>query len=105
MTQLLIEHAPSPMKLEVLNVDDWPTIHKSAGMHTCSVGESETYYIEEGDAEIQVDGEQPLQLSSGDLLTILPDTDCVWHVKKDMTIHQSISSSRADFQRICLSKA
>jgi len=77
------------MKLEILNVEDWPVVHKPVGMHPSSVTASETYYIEEGDAEITVDGEEPVRASRGDLLTIMPDKSCIWHVKSEMTMYKS----------------
>ncbi|MCY4150168.1 MAG: cupin domain-containing protein [Gammaproteobacteria bacterium] len=89
MTHILIEYKPSPMKLEILNVEDWPVVHKPVGMHPSSVTASETYYIEEGDAEITVDGEEPVRASRGDLLTIMPGKGCIWHVKSEMTMYKS----------------
>lgn len=89
MTQILIEHAPSPMKLEILNVEDWPVVHKPVGVHSSSATASETCYIEEGEAEIIVDGEPPVRARSGDLLTIMPGRDFIWDVKTAMTIYQS----------------
>ena len=91
MTHILIEYKPSPMKLEILNVEDWPVIHKPVGMHPSPVTIRETYYIEEGEAEITVDGEEPIRASRGDLLTIMPGKDCIWHVKAEMTMYQAIA--------------
>jgi len=89
MTHILVEYKPSPMKLEILNVEDWPAMHKSVGMHPSSVTTRETYYIEEGEAEITTDGEGPIRVSGGDLLTIMPGKDCVWHVKTEITMYKS----------------
>ncbi len=90
MNQILVEHAPSPMKLEVLNVENWPMTQKPVGEHASSaVTVSQTFYIEEGDAVIVIEGEQPIEVSSGDLLTILPGKDCEWHVKTEMTLYHA----------------
>jgi len=87
MTKILVEHAPSPMKLEVLNVEDWVLVKRPVGVHLSSVTASQTFYIEEGDAEIIIDGELPVEVSGDDLLTIMSGTDCAWHITTEMTLY------------------
>ena len=90
MTQVLVEQYPSPMKLEVLNVDDWPILQHEAGRFETREERTETSLIVEGEAEIQVDGEQPVVIREGDLVTILPGTRCSWHITKAIKRHHSL---------------
>ena len=90
MTQVLVEKYPSPMKLEVLNVDDWPILQHEAGRFETCEERTETSLIVEGEAEIQVDGEQPVVIREGDLVTILPGTRCSWHITKAIKRHHSL---------------
>ena len=90
MTQVLVEQYPSPMKLEVLNVDDWPILQHEAGRFETCEERTETSLIVEGEAEIQVDGEQPVLIREGDLVTILPGTRCSWHITKAIKRHHSL---------------
>ena len=77
------------MKLDILGVDDWPVRHEPVGVHHRQVEASETYYVVEGEAEIRAAGEEPVRVSGGDLLTILPGTACVWHITKEIELHCS----------------
>jgi len=87
MGQVLVEKNPSPMKLEVLNVDDWPILQHEPGQFETCEERTETSLILEGEAHIQVDGEQPVMIQDGDLVTILPGTPCSWHITKAIKRH------------------
>lgn len=68
------------MKLEVLGVDDWPMIRESPGDSERHYPSTETSYIARGGGHIHVKDEEPQGFSAGDLITVLPDTLCVWYI-------------------------
>ncbi len=80
MKRILIERDPSPIKLEVLNVDDWALISEPVGVTERQYKNTETSYIIEGAGKIEVKGGEDVFFIEGDLLTILPDTTCIWNV-------------------------
>ena len=90
MPQVLVEHDPSPMKLEVLGAEDWPLVTDGVGTETRDYPTTETSYILEGHAEIRVDGEGDISIGPGDLVTVMPQTHCVWNITKAIQRHYSI---------------
>ena len=86
MSQILVEHDPSPMKLEVLYVDCWP-VKEAPGSYHRKTELCETSYIVEGEAQISTSDEPPVKVIAGDLVTIMPDTDCVWHITREIERH------------------
>ena len=86
---VLVEHDPSPLKLEVLGVFDWPESRES-GLRECAArAATETSYILEGEARIDANGQPPVDVSEGDLVTVMPDTACVWIITKAIVRHYS----------------
>ncbi len=85
--QVLVEQAPSPMKLEVLNVEYWPVIKEPAGISERHYAETETSFIVAGAGEIAVEGQATVKFTAGDLVTVLPETQCLWHVTAAIERH------------------
>lgn len=86
---VLVEHDPSPLKLEVLGVFEWPVSEESGQRtHRCQPG-TETSYILEGEARVDVPGQPPVDVSEGDLVTVMPQTECVWTITKAIVRHYS----------------
>jgi uncharacterized cupin superfamily protein len=89
MPQILVEHDPSPMKLEVLDVEEWPTVVEPVGSSEHDYRQTETSYIVEGEGAIKAVGEEAVLIGTGDLVTILPDTICTWTITKEIERHYS----------------
>jgi hypothetical protein len=87
MNLALVENDPSPMKLEVLGAEDWPLVIDSIGSFERTIDSTEISYIIDGEAEIVAEGEPPINIKEGDLLTIMPDTQCVWTITKAIQRH------------------
>ncbi len=87
MPQALVESDPSPMKLEILDVEDWPMIINEIGEFEVTTIATETSYIVEGEAKI-VDGEGSIvSVASGDLLALLPEGQYRWTITKEIHRH------------------
>ncbi len=87
MSKILVESDPSPMKLEVLGVEDWPVSVRGPGLSTHEYPHTETCYVITGDARLTpVDGE-PVRIREGDLVTLLPGLVCTWHVHTSIRSH------------------
>jgi len=87
MGQVLIEKSPSPMKLEVLNVDHWSIDQKAEGEVEFYYEDTETSLIIEGAGEIRAADGTSVGFSAGDLVTIMPGTRCVWHITEAIERH------------------
>ena len=80
MPNILIEKAPSPMKLEIMGVDDWQTERWEPGVHFefCSI--VQTNHIACGCGSISVADEGEYDFDEGDLITVMPETECQWNI-------------------------
>ena len=87
MAKILVEHSPSPMKLEVLNVDDWPIVREPSGMIERHYDQTETSYIAEGEGVIHSEDGDTIEFYEGDMITILPDTSCRWNITEPIERH------------------
>ena len=61
-------------------MDDWSVIREAPGDSERHYPATETSYIARGCGHILVDGEEPQSFCTGDLITVLPDTLCVWNI-------------------------
>lgn len=87
MSGILVEHNPSPMKLEVMGVEDWPIWTKDVSTFKWSYEETETCYLLEGEAIVTPDGGEPVRLREGDLVTFLADLACTWEIRSPVKKH------------------
>lgn len=87
MPRVLVERSPSPMKLDVLGVEDWPLVVEPAGRVVRHCPTTETSYIASGAGEISVRGEEPVPFAAGDLVTVMPDTECAWDITEEIERH------------------
>ncbi|MFC2154000.1 cupin domain-containing protein [Candidatus Altiarchaeota archaeon] len=70
---------PSKEELGSLGVDSWGTWEKEISDFDWQYGESETFYVLEGRAKVDVpDGE--VEFGPGDLVTFPAGMKCTWHV-------------------------
>lgn len=85
--QILLERNPSPMKLEVLGVYDWPIWRKEASSFPWSYDRQETCYILRGRFTVTPEGGEPQQFQRGDLITFPAGLRCTWDIEQDVEKH------------------
>lgn len=87
MSELLIEHNPSPLKLEVLGVDDWPIRTDEVSTFSAHYEETEISYVIAGEAIITTQSGEAILARDGDMITCMPGLDCNWAIKETLTRH------------------
>lgn len=87
MSTILVEHNPSPMKLEVMGVEHWPVWTKEVSTFKWSYDQTETCYFLAGEVVVTPDGGDPVHLREGDLVTFLADLSCTWEVRSPVRKH------------------
>lgn len=91
MSEITVEHNPSPAKLEVMGVYDWPIWAKEVSQFPWTYDSSETCYILEGEVIVIPEGGQPVQLGEGDLVTFSAGMSCTWQIRRDIKKHYKFS--------------
>ena len=89
MPSVLVEQNPSPMKLEVMGVEDWPLRVEPVGELDALADDAGTSYIVRGEATLQAADEDPVTVGEGDLVVILPGTCCRWTITKEIERHHA----------------
>ncbi len=89
MNGVLIESDPSPIKLEVLGVEDWYLVKEQVGQRSHLESRTETSYIVEGSGTITDEDGHQHPFMEGDLVTIMPNTECRWHITEAIERHYS----------------
>ena len=91
MNKITIEHEPDQARLEELGVFSWPTWEKEVSQFPWSYDSEETCYFLEGEVEVFPDGEQPVTVGQGDLVTFPKGMACQWNIRKPVKKHYSFS--------------
>jgi uncharacterized cupin superfamily protein len=87
MSEITIEHNVTPVKLDAMDVDCWPTWTKEVSTFEWTYGENEMCYILEGEAIITpVDGE-PVTIQRGDLIRFPAGMSCTWQITEAIEKH------------------
>lgn len=84
---ILLERNPSPAKLEVLGVYDWPIWRKKACTFDWTYADHEICYILEGRFRVTLEGNEPQEFRRGDLITFPAGMKCVWEILEDVEKH------------------
>jgi len=87
MNDILIEHNPSPAKLEVMGVYGWPIWSKEVSTFPWTYDQTETCYFLEGEVIVTPEGGAPVQMGDGDLVTFRRGMSCTWEIKEDVKKH------------------
>ncbi len=87
MNDILIEHDPSPMKLEAMGMEDWPIGADPVSVREKSYDRTETTFILRGRADLTPQGGGTVEIVRGDLVTFLPETRCTWNITEAMERH------------------
>jgi uncharacterized cupin superfamily protein len=85
--QIFIEHNPSPAKLDVIGVYDWPIWTKEVSTFPWKYDQRETCYLLEGDVTVTPDGGQPVRIVAGDLVTFPAGLSCTWEIREAVRKH------------------
>jgi uncharacterized cupin superfamily protein len=88
--QILLERNPSPMKLEVLGVYDWPIWRREASSFPWTYDRQETCYILRGRFPVTPEGGEPQQFKRGDLITFAAGLRCTWDIEQDVEKHYDL---------------
>ncbi len=90
MDSITVESKPSPAKLDVMGVEDWPVWEKEASVFPWTYAEAETCYILEGEAMVTPDGGTPVVLKRGDLVRFDEGLACTWDIRVPVKKHYKL---------------
>ncbi|NOZ09685.1 MAG: cupin domain-containing protein [Gammaproteobacteria bacterium] len=90
MNDIVVEHNPSPAKLEVMNVDDWPIWTKEVSTFDWTYDTAETCYILEGSATVTPKKGGPVRLEEGDLVNFARGLSCTWEIHQAIKKHYDL---------------
>lgn len=78
--KILLERNPSPLKLEVLGVDQWGSWKKEPSTFPWKYTHQETCYVLRGRFRVTPDGGEPMEFQRGDLITFPAGLSCTWEI-------------------------
>lgn len=83
-SEILLERNPSPLKLEVLGVENWGIWRKEASTFPWTYNQQETCYIIKGRFVVTPDGGTAQEFQRGDLITFPRGMSCTWEILEDV---------------------
>jgi uncharacterized cupin superfamily protein len=84
---ILCEHKPSPAKLEVLGVEDWPIWRKEVSKFPWAYSQTEVCYILKGRFLVTPNGGETQEFVRGDLITFPAGLECTWEILESVEKH------------------
>jgi len=87
MNEIHIEHNPSPKKLDVIGVYDWPVWTKEVSRFPWKYDQKETCYILEGEAIVTPDNGAPVRIVESDLVMFPAGMSCTWEILSPIQKH------------------
>jgi len=87
MGMITVEHNPSPAKLEVMGVYDWPVWEKEASVFPWRYDQKETCYFLRGRVIVTPEGGDPVEMAEGDLVIFPAGMSCIWDIREDVEKH------------------
>jgi hypothetical protein len=87
MPGILIEHNPSPAKLDVIGVYDWPIWSKEVSTFPWTYDRRETCYLLEGEVIVTPQGGEPVHIVAGDFVTFPQGMSCTWKILQPVRKH------------------
>jgi len=82
--KIIVEHNPSPMKLEVMGVERWGIWQKQASTFPWTYNQQETCYILRGKFTVTPSGGEAETFIRGDLITFPAGMSCTWEILEDV---------------------
>ena len=90
MSKIKIDKSVSPEKLQELGVKQWPIWEKEESSFPWSYDEDEVCYILEGKVVVTPDGDDPVEIEKGDLVTFPKGMSCTWDIQKKIRKHYNL---------------
>lgn len=87
MSLISVEHNPSPAKLDVMGVYDWPIWEKEESTFPWTYDQKETCFLLAGLVEVTPDGGDPVTIQAGDLVIFPKGMSCTWVIKEAVEKH------------------
>jgi hypothetical protein len=87
MDPITCEHNPSPAKLDVMGVFDWPIWEKEVSTFPWTYDEKETCYLLSGEVVVTPEGGVAVTLRRGDLVIFPEGMRCTWDVRSPVRKH------------------
>ncbi len=84
MSDVYIEKNPSPAKLEVLGVYEWPTWEREESEFDWNYSKKEICYIITGSATITCDDGEVIEIEQGDYITFPEGLQCKWKITEEI---------------------
>ncbi|WP_456406659.1 cupin domain-containing protein [Thiolapillus sp.] len=81
---ILLERNPSPLKLEVMGVENWGVWKKEKSTFPWTYHQQETCYILRGRFIVTPEGGEPMEFGRGDLITFPTGMKCTWEILEDV---------------------
>ncbi len=82
--EIQLERNPSPVKLEVLGVENWGIWRKEKSTFPWTYNRQETCYILRGRFTVTPEGGEPMEFQRGDLITFPKGLKCTWEILEDV---------------------
>ena len=90
MNQISVEHDPSPKKLDIIGVYDWPIWSREASKFPWTYDQKETCYILEGEIVVTPDGGEPMRIVENDFVTFPAGLSCTWEILSPVRKHYKL---------------
>lgn len=87
---ILLERNPSPAKLDVMGVYDWPVWRKEVSEFPWTYSRQETCYVLRGRFEVIPEGGEAQEFHRGDLITFPAGLSCTWRILEDVEKHYAL---------------
>ena len=84
---ILVEHKPSPAKLDVLGVEGWPLWRREPATFPWRYTQQETCYVLRGRFLVTPEGGVPQEFRRGDLIRFPAGLACTWEVLEAVEKH------------------
>jgi hypothetical protein len=86
-SDILVEHKPSPAKLEVLGVEGWPIWRREPGSFPWHYSQTETCYVLRGRFSVTPEGGDRIDFGRGDLIRFPAGLSCTWEIRETVEKH------------------
>jgi uncharacterized cupin superfamily protein len=85
--KIIRESKPGAERLAALGVSQWPIWTKEPSTFPWTYDSEETCYFLEGDVTVTPEGDAPVRMGAGDLVTFPEGMRCTWEVHRAVRKH------------------